>query len=189
MINQSVYDTEKNQESQEGILPENIKKKLYIYDPYVYEHYNNPKNVGKLNEKDPDVGTGLVGSPSCGDVMKLQIKFDHKGNVADVKFQTFGCTAVIASSSAMTELIKEKNLQQLMDATNEKNKQKGQKGLNAIINDQLKLPPIKYHCSMLGEEAIRAALKDYQEKTKRKNKIRYQKSIRNLRKKRKLLFQ
>jgi nitrogen fixation NifU-like protein len=148
------------------LFSQDIKKKLYIYDPYVYEHYNNPQNVGKLNESDPYVGTGLVGSPACGDVMKLQIKFNENGTVEDVKFQTFGCTAVIASSSAMTELIKEKTLQELLEDTDENLIRKGRQGLNKLINEKLKLPPIKYHCSMLGEEAIRAALKNYQEKIK-----------------------
>ena len=145
-----------------------MNKKLYIYEPAVYEHYQDPKNVGTLDEKNPNVGTGIVGSPACGDVMKLQIEFDDQGRVVDVAFKTFGCGAAIASSSAMTELIKNMTLSDLeYYSKNEKNK--NVKGLNEIVNEKLQLPPIKYHCSMLGGEAVHAAIDDYKKKQMQKN--------------------
>jgi Fe-S cluster assembly scaffold IscU len=147
-------------------MNKNSSKKLYIYEPAVYEHYHDPKNVGTLDENNPNVGTGIVGSPACGDVMKLQIEFDEHGSVVDVAFKTFGCGAAIASSSAMTELIKNMTLTELefytINASN-----KNVKGLNEIVNEKLLLPPIKYHCSMLGGEAVYAALNNYKEKKHR----------------------
>jgi len=123
-----------------------------LYHPNVIDHYENPRNVGSLDKNDSDVGTGLVGAPACGDVMKLQIKVDDNGNIIDAKFKTFGCGSAIASSSLATELIKGKNLN---DAGAIK---------NTDIAKELKLPPVKLHCSMLAEDAIKAALNDYKAK-------------------------
>ncbi|TRY76157.1 hypothetical protein TCAL_03512 [Tigriopus californicus] len=123
------------------------------YHEKVIDHYENPRNVGKMDGKSPNVGTGLVGAPACGDVMKLQIQVDEDGQIVDAKFKTFGCGSAIASSSLATEWIKGKNLDQAGQIK------------NSEIAKELSLPPVKLHCSMLAEDAIRAALKDY--KTKR----------------------
>ena len=128
----------------------------FNYDDRVIDHYSNPRNVGSFNEKEKNVGTGLVGAPACGDVMKLQ-KVDNKGVIEKAVFKTFGCGSAIASSSYATELIKGKKIE---EAINIKNKD---------IASYLKLPPVKLHCSMLAEEAIKAAVKDY--KSKLNNKI------------------
>jgi len=118
----------------------------------VIDHYENPRNVGSLDKNDANVGTGLVGAPACGDVMKLQIKVDEEGKIVDAKFKTFGCGSAIASSSLATEWVKGKTLD---DAGHIKNSE---------IAKELSLPPVKLHCSMLAEDAIRAALKDYKTK-------------------------
>ena len=119
----------------------------------VLDHYNNPRNVGSLDKADPSVGTGMVGAPACGDVMKLQIKVNPETNIIeDAKFKTYGCGSAIASSSLVTELLKGKTLDQ---ATGIK---------NSDIATELALPPVKIHCSVLAEDAIKAAIKDYEVK-------------------------
>merc|ERR1712179_699166 len=112
-------------------------------------HYENPRNVGALDKNDQDVGTGLVGAPACGDVMKLQIEVDDDGQIIDAKFKTFGCGSAIASSSLATEWIKGKSVDEAAIIK------------NSDIANELNLPPVKLHCSMLAEDAIKAALKDY----------------------------
>eukprot|EP00088_Acartia_fossae_P041088 TRINITY_DN42964_c0_g1_i2.p2 TRINITY_DN42964_c0_g1~~TRINITY_DN42964_c0_g1_i2.p2 ORF type:complete len:154 (-),score=80.53 TRINITY_DN42964_c0_g1_i2:16-477(-) len=126
------------------------------YHEKVIDHYENPRNVGKLDAKKKNVGTGLVGAPACGDVMRLQIEVDDVGNIVDAKFKTFGCGSAIASSSLASEWIKGKSLDE------------AGKIKNADIAKELSLPPVKLHCSMLAEDAIKAALQDY--KTKQDNK-------------------
>ena len=123
------------------------------YSPKVVDHYENPRNIGSLDRKDPSVGTGIVGAPECGDVMKLQIKINKNTNVIeDAKFKTFGCGSAIASSSLATEWLKGKTVDEAM------------KIKNTDIVQELALPPIKIHCSVLAEDAIRAAISDYQVK-------------------------
>ncbi|CAN8018713.1 unnamed protein product [Ixodes persulcatus] len=122
------------------------------YHEKVIDHYENPRNVGSLNKNDENVGTGLVGAPACGDVMKLQIKVDEHGKIVDAKFKTFGCGSAIASSSLATEWIKGKNVNEAMTIK------------NTDIAKELSLPPVKLHCSMLAEDAIKAALNDYKKK-------------------------
>ncbi|HHZ96809.1 MAG TPA: Fe-S cluster assembly scaffold IscU [Flavobacteriales bacterium] len=122
------------------------------YSDKVIEHYNNPRNVGSLDKKAKDVGTGIVGAPECGDVMKLQIQVDNEGNITDAKFKTYGCGSAIASSSLATEWLKG---QTLKDASKIK---------NTHIVKELSLPPVKIHCSVLAEDAIKAAIKDYEQK-------------------------
>ena len=119
------------------------------YHEKVLDHYENPRNVGKLDAKKKNVGTGLVGAPACGDVMKLQIEVDEDGKIIDAKFKTFGCGSAIASSSLATEWIKGKSVDQAGTIK------------NSEIANELNLPPVKLHCSMLAEDAIKAALKDY----------------------------
>lgn len=120
-----------------------------LYHKNVIDHYENPRNVGSLDKSDQAVGTGLVGAPACGDVMKLQIKVDENGKIIDAKFKTFGCGSAIASSSLATEWIKGKTLSEAGDIK------------NTEIAKELSLPPVKLHCSMLAQDAIRAALADY----------------------------
>ncbi|KAH9062197.1 FeS cluster assembly scaffold IscU [Lactarius vividus] len=122
------------------------------YHEKVIAHYERPRNVGSLPKGDIDVGTGLVGAPACGDVMKLQIRVDDNGIISDVKFKTFGCGSAIASSSYMTERVKGLSLDE------------AGKIKNTEIAKELALPPVKLHCSMLAEDAIRSAIKDYQSK-------------------------
>lgn len=122
------------------------------YHEKVIDHYENPRNVGSLSKDDKNVGTGLVGAPACGDVMKLQIKVDDKGKIIDAKFKTFGCGSAIASSSLATEWVKGKTMDQAAEIK------------NSHIAKELSLPPVKLHCSMLAEDAIKAALKDVREK-------------------------
>ena len=122
------------------------------YHDKVIDHYENPRNVGSLDSKNKSVGTGLVGAPACGDVMKLQIEVGNDGTIVNTKFKTFGCGSAIASSSLVSELIKEKTLDERQDIN------------NMDIAQHLKLPPVKLHCSMLAEDAIKAAIKDYQTK-------------------------
>ena len=123
------------------------------YSDKVVEHYNNPRNVGNLDKKDPNVGTGLVGAPECGDVMKLQLKINPETNIIeDAKFKTFGCGSAIASSSLATEWVKGRTVDQALEIK------------NTQIVKELNLPPVKIHCSVLAEDAIKAAIRDYQTK-------------------------
>ena len=122
------------------------------YSKKILDHYENPRNVGSMNKGEKAVGTGLVGAPACGDVMKLQIKVDDNGVIQDAKFKTFGCGAAIASSSLVTEWIKGKSVD---FAANVKNTE---------IAEYLSLPPVKIHCSLLAEEAVKAAVADYKSK-------------------------
>ncbi len=123
------------------------------YSDRVLDHYNNPRNVGSFNQADPNVGTGLVGAPECGDVMKLQILIDPQtGRIEDAKFKTFGCGSAIASSSLATEWLKGKTVDEALAIR------------NTEIVEELALPPVKVHCSVLAEDAIKAAIKNYQEK-------------------------
>jgi Fe-S cluster assembly scaffold IscU len=126
------------------------------YHDTIVEHYENPRNVGSLDKNDSSVGTGLVGAPACGDVMKLQIKVDDDGNITESKFKTFGCGSAIASSSVATEWVKGKNVEDVLAIK------------NTDIAAHLKLPPVKLHCSMLAEDAIRAAVNDWKEKKEQK---------------------
>ena len=127
------------------------------YSDKVLDHYENPRNVGKLDDEDVNVGTGMVGAPACGDVMRLQIKVDDDGVIEDAKFKTYGCGSAIASSSLLTEWVKGRSLDQ---ATEIKNKD---------IADELGLPPVKIHCSVLAEDAIQAAIADVKSKRQEKN--------------------
>ena len=122
------------------------------YSDKVLDHYENPRNVGKLDDKDANVGTGMVGAPACGDVMRLQIKVDAAGVIEDAKFKTYGCGSAIASSSLLTEWVKGRSLQ---EATQIKNHD---------IAEELSLPPVKIHCSVLAEDAIKAAIDDIKKK-------------------------
>ena len=122
------------------------------YSDKVIDHYENPRNVGKLNAEDPDVGTGMVGAPACGDVMRLQIEVNESGVIEDAKFKTYGCGSAIASSSLATEWMKGKTLD---EAESIKNTQ---------LAEELALPPVKIHCSVLAEDAIKAAVRDYKQK-------------------------
>ena len=122
------------------------------YSDKVLDHYENPRNVGKMNAEDPDVGTGMVGAPACGDVMRLQIKVNDQGVIEDAKFKTYGCGSAIASSSLATEWMKGKTLD---EAETIKNTQ---------LAEELALPPVKIHCSVLAEDAIKAAVRDYKQK-------------------------
>jgi Fe-S cluster assembly scaffold IscU len=122
------------------------------YHDKVIDHYENPRNVGSMDKDDKNVGTGLVGAPACGDVMKLQIRVDDDGKIIEAKFKTFGCGSAIASSSLATEWIKGRTVNEAM------------KIKNTDIAKELSLPPVKLHCSMLAEDAIKAALQDYRTK-------------------------
>uniref|UniRef100_A0A7S3U7I5 NIF system FeS cluster assembly NifU N-terminal domain-containing protein n=1 Tax=Strombidinopsis acuminata TaxID=141414 RepID=A0A7S3U7I5_9SPIT len=127
-------------------------KRTFAYHQNVLDHYENPRNVGSLNKKDQDVGTGLVGAPACGDVMKLQIKVQEDGTIEKAVFKTFGCGSAIASSSYATEILEGMPIDEAM------------KIRNTDIAQHLRLPPVKLHCSMLAEDAIQAAIKDYKKK-------------------------
>jgi nitrogen fixation protein NifU and related proteins len=122
------------------------------YSDKVLDHYENPRNVGKLDADDENVGTGMVGAPACGDVMRLQIKVNADGIIEDAKFKTYGCGSAIASSSLLTEWVKGKNLDEAEQIR------------NTQIAEELALPPVKIHCSVLAEDAIKAAVKDLREK-------------------------
>ena len=122
------------------------------YSDKVLDHYENPRNVGKLDDKDANVGTGMVGAPACGDVMRLQIRVNDDGIIEDAKFKTYGCGSAIASSSLLTEWVKGRSLD---DAA---------KIRNTEIAEELGLPPVKIHCSVLAEDAIKAAIADYKKK-------------------------
>ena len=122
------------------------------YSDKVIDHYENPRNVGSFDKSDTSVGTGMVGAPACGDVMKLQIKVNDNGVIEDARFKTYGCGSAIASSSLVTEWLKGKTLAEAQTIK------------NSEIAEELALPPVKIHCSILAEDAIKAAIKDYQEK-------------------------
>lgn len=122
------------------------------YSEKVIEHYENPRNVGTLDKADPNVGTGLVGAPACGDVMRLQLRISDAGIIEDAKFKTFGCGSAIASSSLVTEWVKGKSLDQAMAISNKD------------VARELALPPVKIHCSVLAEDAIKAAVEDFKRK-------------------------
>ena len=122
------------------------------YSQKVIDHYENPRNVGKLNENDEDVGTGMVGAPACGDVMRLQIRVSSDGIIEDAKFKTYGCGSAIASSSLLTEWVRGKSLDEAGEIS------------NVQIAQELSLPPVKIHCSVLAEDAIKAAIKNYRDK-------------------------
>ncbi|MES9845312.1 MAG: Fe-S cluster assembly scaffold IscU [Candidatus Sedimenticola sp. PURPLELP] len=124
------------------------------YSDKVLDHYENPRNVGSLDTDDSSVGTGMVGAPACGDVMKLQIQVNDDGVIEDAKFKTYGCGSAIASSSLLTEWVKGKTLDE------------AQQIKNSEIAEELALPPVKVHCSVLAEDAIKAAVQDYTEKQK-----------------------
>ena len=122
------------------------------YSDKVIDHYEHPRNVGAFDKADPGVGTGMVGAPACGDVMKLQIKVNEQGIIEDAKFKTYGCGSAIASSSLVTEWVKGKTLDQALEIK------------NTAIAEELALPPVKIHCSILAEDAIKAAVADYRAK-------------------------
>ena len=122
------------------------------YSNKVLDHYENPRNVGSLDKDDPNVGTGMVGAPACGDVMKLQIQVDDDGIITDAKFKTYGCGSAIASSSLLTEWVRGQTVEEV------------EKIKNSDIANELALPPVKIHCSVLAEDAIKAALADYKGK-------------------------
>ena len=122
------------------------------YSEKVLDHYENPRNVGSFDKNDLDIGTGMVGAPACGDVMKLQIKVNDNGVITDAKFKTYGCGSAIASSSLVTEWLKGKNLDEAQSIK------------NSDIATELALPPVKIHCSVLAEDAIKAAIADYKTK-------------------------
>jgi nitrogen fixation NifU-like protein len=122
------------------------------YSEKVIEHYENPRNVGSFDKSDPTVGTGIVGAPECGDVMKLQLKINDQGVIEDAKFKTFGCGSAIASSSLATEMVKGKTVDEALQIK------------NTDIVQELALPPVKIHCSVLAEDAIKAAIHDFQAK-------------------------
>ena len=122
------------------------------YSDKVLDHYENPRNVGAFDKSDASVGTGMVGAPACGDVMKLQIKVNEQGIIEDARFKTYGCGSAIASSSLVTEWVKGKTLDQAMSIR------------NTQIAEELALPPVKVHCSILAEDAIKAAVQNYKEK-------------------------
>ena len=122
------------------------------YSEKVIDHYENPRNVGKLDDSSSSVGTGMVGAPACGDVMRLQIEVGNDGVIQQAKFKTYGCGSAIASSSLLTEWVKGKTLDEAMEIK------------NSQIAEELALPPVKVHCSVLAEDAIKAAIQDYQSK-------------------------
>ena len=122
------------------------------YSEKVIDHYENPRNVGSFEKGDESVGTGMVGAPACGDVMKLQIRVNDQGVIEDAKFKTYGCGSAIASSSLVTEWVKGKTLDQALEIK------------NSLIAEELALPPVKIHCSILAEDAIKAAVANYKEK-------------------------
>ena len=124
-----------------------------MYSKELMEHYENPKNAGSFDKNEKGVGTGMVGAPACGDVLKLQIKVNDDGIIEDARFKTYGCGSAIASSSLVTQLVKGKSLDEALSIKN-----------SAIVNE-LSLPPVKVHCSILAEDAIKAAVADYKKKT------------------------
>jgi nitrogen fixation NifU-like protein len=122
------------------------------YSEKVIDHYENPRNVGSMDKNDPSVATGMVGAPACGDVMKLQLKISEEGIIEDAKFKTYGCGSAIASSSLVTEWVKGKSIEEAGEIK------------NTAIAEELALPPVKIHCSILAEDAIKAAIEDYKSK-------------------------
>ncbi|MDH5777059.1 MAG: Fe-S cluster assembly scaffold IscU [Gammaproteobacteria bacterium] len=128
------------------------------YSDKVIDHYENPRNVGNMDKDDTHVGTGMVGAPACGDVMRLQIKVNDDGVIEDAKFKTYGCGSAIASSSLLTEWVKGKTLEQAAEIK------------NSQIAEELELPPVKVHCSVLAEDAIKAAIEDYKGKNESQKK-------------------
>jgi nitrogen fixation NifU-like protein len=132
-----------------GVITINI---YMAYSKEVIDHYENPRNVGSFSKEEQNIGTGLVGAPACGDVMKLQIKVADDGTITEAKFKTFGCGSAIASSSLVTEWIKGRNIEEAGKITNKE------------IAQELSLPPVKIHCSVLAEEAVKAAIEDYKKK-------------------------
>ena len=122
------------------------------YSDKVIDHYERPRNVGSLDSRSPSVGTGLVGAPECGDVMKLQIEVDDEGTISDARFKTFGCGSAIAASSLATEWVRGKTIDQAMELK------------NTEIVEELSLPPVKIHCSVLAEDAVKSAITDYKKK-------------------------
>ena len=130
------------------------------YSNKVIDHYENPRNAGSFDKDDDTVGTGMVGAPACGDVMRLQIKVNADGMIEDARFKTYGCGSAIASSSLVTEWVKRKTLDEAL------------KIKNSEIADELALPPVKIHCSTLAEDAIKAAVDDYQKRQEKKNKLK-----------------
>jgi nitrogen fixation NifU-like protein len=135
------------------------------YSDKVIEHYENPRNVGSLDAKSDDVGTGLVGAPACGDVMRLQIRVNEAGVIEDARFKTFGCGSAIASSSLATEWIKGKNVEEARLLS------------NSQIAAELNLPPVKIHCSVLAEDAIKSAIEDYKKKREARKALLDQKPV------------
>ena len=129
-----------------------LKEKQMAYSEKVVDHYENPRNVGSFDKSDTSVGTGMVGAPACGDVMKLQIKVNGDGIIEDAKFKTYGCGSAIASSSLVTEWVKGKSIDEAIQIK------------NTQIAEELALPPVKIHCSILAEDAIKAAVEDYKAK-------------------------
>ena len=126
------------------------------YSEKVIDHFENPRNIGSLDKSDPSVGTGLAGAPACGDVMKLQLKINDNGVIEDAKFKTFGCGSAIASSSLVTTMVKGMSVEDV-------------KGIsNSLIAEELSLPPVKIHCSVLAEDAIKAAIRDWENKNEEK---------------------
>ncbi|MGO1296639.1 MAG: Fe-S cluster assembly scaffold IscU [Vibrio sp.] len=123
------------------------------YSDKVLDHYENPRNVGSFDKEDPSIGSGMVGAPACGDVMRLQIKVNPQGIIEDAKFKTYGCGSAIASSSLVTEWVKGKSIDEAASIQ------------NSQIAEELELPPVKVHCSILAEDAIKAAVSDYKKKT------------------------
>jgi nitrogen fixation NifU-like protein len=132
-----------------GLLTEEINM---AYSQKTIDHFENPQNVGSMDRTDPDVGTGMVGAPACGDVMKLQLRINDDGIIEDAKFKTFGCGSAIASSSLITTIVKGKHMTEAESIS------------NSDIARELSLPPVKIHCSVLAEDAIKAAIKDWKEK-------------------------
>ena len=130
------------------------------YSDKVVDHYENPRNVGSLDKEDPNVGTGMVGAPACGDVMKLQIQVDDNGIITDAKFKTYGCGSAIASSSLLTEWVQGQSLDEVA------------KIKNSDIAEELALPPVKIHCSVLAEDAIKSAIADYKGKQEAMGKLK-----------------
>ncbi len=126
-----------------------VKELQMAYSEKVIDHYENPRNVGSFDKNDPTIATGMVGAPACGDVMKLQLKISEGGIIEDAKFKTYGCGSAIASSSLVTEWVKGKSIEE------------AQKLSNTEIAEELALPPVKIHCSILAEDAIKAAIEDY----------------------------
>ena len=132
---------------------------MATYSEKVLDHYSNPRNAGSFEKDEENVGTGIVGAPECGDVMKLQLKISEQGVVQDAKFKTFGCGSAIASSSYVTELVKGKSVDEVEQIQ------------NSLIVEELSLPPVKVHCSVLAEDAIKAAVKDWREQHSEEGKI------------------